>query len=140
MNLSSDNRGRVYGGTMLSANSGVRDSNYKSKSRRKKISTFNVLLLMVAVATAIVLYVSNVVAVGQLMYEIHKLETRHRELMMEREILNAQVNNLTSLERIRNIAITELGMRDPREAPSVLQSDSKKLSNSSTEGKKSQSK
>jgi len=94
---------------------------------RRKVSPFTVVLVLLGAAVVIVLYISNIIAVGQLMGEINSLETQHRRILMEQEILKAQINKLASLERIQEIAEKDFGLSTPKEPPVWLNLDQKRL-------------
>lgn len=96
------------------------------RSRRitkRKVSPFTMVLMLLAAAVIIVLYVSNIIAVDQLMNEINSLEIQHRRILMEQEILKAQINRMASLERIQELAEKELGLKTPQEPPVWLNVD-----------------
>lgn len=90
---------------------------------RRKVSPFTIVLMLLGAAIAIVLYISNIIAVSQLMNEINALETQHRRILMEQEILKAQINKMASLERIQELAEKDLGLKTPQEPPVWLNVD-----------------
>lgn len=94
---------------------------------KRRISPFRVLLILFSAAVAIVLYVGNVIAVGNLLADINSLENRHTELLMEKERLQFEIRQLSSLERIRDQAETELGLKVVREAPTWISIDRQKI-------------
>jgi len=98
--------------------------NRKAVSRR--ISPFNIMLLLIGAAIAIVLYIGNIIAVNQLMNNVNALETEHREILMEQEILRARINRLASLERIQEKA-EELGLKSLREPPVWINDDRERI-------------
>ncbi|HEX9828897.1 MAG TPA: FtsL-like putative cell division protein [Bacteroidota bacterium] len=93
----------------------------------RKVSTFNIIMMLFAAAAAIVLYVSNIIAVDQLMGEINTLQTQHRKMLSEQEILKAEINRLSSLERINRKAAEELGLANPKAPPVWLSIDPEKV-------------
>jgi len=94
---------------------------------RRKISPFTVVLLLIGAAVASVLYISNIIAVDQLMNEINSMETQHRLILMEQEILKAQINRMASLERIQELGEKNLGLTTPQEPPVWLNIDQERL-------------
>ena len=90
---------------------------------RRKVSPFTVVLILLGAAVAIVLYISNIIAVTQLMNEVNSLEIQHRRILMEQEILKAQINKMASLERIQELAEKDLGLKTPQEPPVWLNVD-----------------
>lgn len=121
----------LYSGTSASWPSEITPSSLPfQRSRnivRRKVSPFSVVLVLFAAAVVIVLYISNIIAVGQLMGEINSLETQHRRILMEQEILKAQINKLASLERIQELAEKDLGLSTPKEPPVWLNLDQERL-------------
>lgn len=96
------------------------------KILRRRTSPFSVVVVLLGVAVAIVLYISNIIAVGQLLNEINALQTQYDQITMEQEILKAQINKMASLERIQEKA-QGLDLKNPSESPIWLQIDQEKL-------------
>ncbi|MEK7749226.1 MAG: FtsL-like putative cell division protein [Bacteroidota bacterium] len=118
----------VYGGTMME-NMGKESpapGNNRPAARRPR-STFNLMLLLVGSAVAIVLYISNVIKVSQLLAEINKLEGQHSRILMDQELLKAQINKMSSLERIRKLGEENLGLKNPTEPPVWIKVDEEKI-------------
>ena len=97
------------------------------KFAKRKISTFNIILLLFGAAAVIVLYISNIIAVDRLMMEINRLQQQHARILSEQEILKAEVNRLSSLERINRKAAEELGLVNPKEPPVWIDVDREKI-------------
>jgi len=96
------------------------------KAVRRKISPFTIMMMLIAAAVGIVLYISNIIAVNQLLNDVNALESEHRQILMEQEILRAQINRLASLERIQEKA-EELGLKSLREPPVWLSVDPERI-------------
>ena len=92
------------------------------KTVTRKVSPFSIMVMLIAAAVGIVLYISNIIAVNQLLNDVNALENEHRQILMEQEILRAQINRLASLERIQEKA-EELGLTSLREPPVWLTVD-----------------
>lgn len=101
-------------------------------TRKKRLSPFYLLLSLIGVALMIVLYISNIIAVDQLMKEINELDAEHHRILMDQEMLRAQVNRLSSLERVQSVAENELGLRNLRKAPVWIAVDPEKITNLET--------
>jgi cell division protein FtsL len=95
--------------------------------KKRKISPFNLMLILLGFAVAIVLYISNVIAVQQLVREIGVLRSQHQQILSEQEVLKAQINRMSSLERIRKMAEEDLGLKNPTETPRWIQIDADKV-------------
>ena len=124
-------RRMIYSGTMpvppqTDAPAGTHLPPKNRKIIRRKVSPFNIILMLMGLATAIVLYIGNIIAVDQLVNDIHKQELKLQEILNEQEMLRAKVNQMSSLERIRKRAEEELGLQNPSTAPKWLRVDSEK--------------
>ncbi|TSA24958.1 hypothetical protein D4R75_00395 [bacterium] len=94
---------------------------------RRKVSPFNIILVLMGTAAAIVLYISNVIAVNQLVNDIHKSDVRLQEILSDQEALRARINQMSSLERIRKRAEDELGLKNPADVPGWIDVDQEKI-------------
>jgi len=121
----------IYPGTMGSWPSDITPSGLllqrSKRIVRRKVSPFTVVLMLMGAAVMIVLYISNIIAVDQLMNEINSMETQHRRILMEQEILKAQINKMASLERIQEFAEKDLALTTPKEPPVWLSIDEERL-------------
>ncbi|HTY35551.1 MAG TPA: FtsL-like putative cell division protein [Bacteroidota bacterium] len=97
------------------------------KYTQRKISPFNIILILMGSAAAIVLYISNVIAVNQLVNDIHKSEVRLQEIQSDQEALRARINQMSSLEKIRKRAEEELGLKNPADVPGWIEVDQEKI-------------
>ena len=125
-------RRMIYGGTMpippqseLPQGTTLPPTNRKYTQR--KVSPFNIILVLMGTAAAIVLYISNVIAVNQLVNDIHKSEVRLQEIQSDQEALRAHINQMSSLERIRKRAEDELGLKNPADVPGWIDVDQEKI-------------
>jgi len=94
---------------------------------RRRVSPFNIMLGLLVFAVAIVLYIGNIIAVEQLMRDIGQLEARHRRILADQEILRAQVNRMSSLDRIQKMAEDQLQLKLPTVAPQWITVDSNRI-------------
>lgn len=94
---------------------------------KRRVSPFNIILVLMGAAAAIVLYISNIIAVNQLVTDIHNSDLRLHEILSEQEILKAQINQMSSLEHVRKRAEEELGLRNPTDVPRWLSVDQNKI-------------
>ena len=102
----------------------------RSRNRRivkRRTSPFTIILVLLGAAVAIVLYISNIIAVNQLMAEINVLQSQYNRITMEQEILKAQINKMASLERIQEKAQQELNLKNPSTSPVWIKIDQEKL-------------
>jgi cell division protein FtsL len=87
------------------------------RATRKRASTFNILLVLFAVAIGSVMYINNIIVVNQLAYEVGQLESRYAKLATENAELQAEVNRKSNVDRIGPKAAEQLGMQYPSEHP-----------------------
>ncbi len=99
----------------------------KKGARKKRLSPFYLLLSLMGAALGIVLYISNIIAVDQLLNEINDLEAEHHRILMQQELLRSQVNHFSSLERVQSMAETELGLENYRKPPVWIEIDPEKI-------------
>ncbi len=92
-----------------------------SRTRRARgLTTFNIVAVLILFAVLVVVYISNVVTVDSLMMEQIGLEREEQLLLQERETLRAEINMLSSYNRIQAIATEELGLVHANQQPYSL--------------------
>jgi hypothetical protein len=96
------------------------------RGEQRKISTFNIILLLFALGIAIVLYVNNILAVNQLMSETHELETRLNKIRGVRDELRSDVSMKGALDKIGPAAKEKLGLQSQGQ-PILIDIDTKQL-------------
>jgi cell division protein FtsL len=87
------------------------------KQSRRKVSPFTIILILLGGAVASVLYIGNILAVGRLMAQNNQLQIKHRQILNGQELLKAQINRLSSLERIQQVARDQLGLQNSKQLP-----------------------
>jgi len=97
------------------------------RGTRRKVSTFNVIVLLFAMGIAGVLYVSSILRVNQLVYEVDQLDRRLKEITVTNQQLRAEVSLKAARERISAIAKDRLGMQDAVEPPTIIDVDTREL-------------
>ncbi len=120
----------IYGGSPPSSQDEFAKQALEAKNKAvtpRKRSPFNVMVTMVLIAVAIVLYVGNVIAVQQLLKDVNDRQERLQQILNEQEVLKAQINRMSSLERIRTMAEGTLGLRNPNGPPEWIEVDSSKI-------------
>lgn len=94
---------------------------------RRRISTSNIMLAILAVGIAIVLYVNNIITVNRLAHEVNELQQTYDRLRSSNAALQADVNRKSAMERIGEVASRELGLRHPAEKPVEFPIDDEEL-------------
>jgi cell division protein FtsL len=97
------------------------------KPRQWKISPFTMVLILLGTAVASVLYIGNILAVGRLMIQINRLQTKHQQILNEQELLKAQMNRMSGLERIQKLAHDQLGLQNPKQLPVWIEIDPERV-------------
>ncbi len=70
------------------------------------------IVLLIAVSIGLIAQYSRVIAVN---YQLQQVERELAELQVEKERLAIDVRSMSSLERIQNIAVNELGLQYPEQ-------------------------
>ena len=90
------------------------------RRRVKGLTTFNIVMMLIVCAVLITVYISNVVTVDSLMMEQISLEKQEQMLLQDRENLRAEINQLSSYNRIQRIAVEDLGLEHANNQPYSL--------------------
>lgn len=90
------------------------------RSRSRGLTTFTLVMMLVGFAVLITLYISNVVAVDGLMMQQIDVEKVELQLLQERENLRAEINMLSSYNRVQHIAVERLGLVHANQQPYSL--------------------
>ncbi len=123
-------RDMVYNGKPFSdvaADEGAVQTPRNKKHRKRKVSPFAVVLLLLGGAVFSVFYIGNILAVGHLIMQINQLQTKHQQILNEQELLKAQINRLSGLERIQQLAHDQLGLQNNRQLPVWIEMNSERL-------------
>ena len=125
-------RDMVYNGTTNPFNDNAAPAsnlqaprNKKQKSRR--VSPFTIVVFLLVGAVSSVLYIGNILTVGHLMAQINLLQTKHQQILNEQELLKAQTNRLSGLERIQQLAHDKLGLQNSRQLPVWIEIDPERV-------------
>jgi len=100
-----------------------------TKVAARRLSTFNIVIGLFVAGVAIVVYVSNILAVNQLAYDVNRLEVRADSLENINVVLRAAVHRKAALDQIGRIATGELQLQylPPSEQPVLLELDPEKV-------------
>jgi len=94
--------------------------------KRRKRSPFMLIAAIFGVSILIVFYIWNKITVNRLVVEINELQAQYQKIENTNEVLRAEINRKSSLERIEKIAV-DLGLTYPKEQPSWLEVDLERL-------------
>ena len=114
----------IYNGEPASRRSSPLRAN--RRGTRRKVSTFNLIAILLAAGFAVVVYVNNVIVINRLSLEVSQLEQRYESIRNTNVTLQAEVNKKSEWERIGTIATQQLGLRYPAEQPGWIGIDEEK--------------
>ncbi len=97
------------------------------RGTRRKVSTFNIIVLLFGIGAAVVLYVNNIIIINRLSGDIGRLQARYDEMQNQNAMLAAEVNRKAAWERISTVAGEQVGLRHPSEPPEWIVVDQEKL-------------
>jgi hypothetical protein len=125
-------RDMVYNGAVEFSNDRTGPANIlraprNRKEKKRGVSPFSVVLLLLGVAVSIVLYIGNILSVGYLIVQINLLQTKHQQVLNEQELLKAQINRLSGLERIQQLAHDLAGLQNPKQLPVWIEIDQERI-------------
>jgi len=114
-------RRHIYNGDPM-----YRPSDFAPRANRpvkhRKRSPFMFITAIFGVSILIVFYIWNKIAVNRLVVEVNDLQAQYQKIVNASEILRAEINRKSSLERIGKIA-GELGLTYPKEQPTWFEVD-----------------
>jgi hypothetical protein len=96
------------------------------KPSKRKVKTTNVVGFMILSAVVALFYVGNVIAVNGLAKEVNDLNVHYNQVLGMNELLKAEINRKSSLDRIGLLAQEQLGMTNPKDAPTWFDVDREK--------------
>lgn len=116
----------IYGGD-TPARAGGYATRQNRRGVRRKVSTFNLIAVLLSLGLAIVVYVNNIITINRLVVEVDQLQKRYGEIQNINATLRAEVNKKAAWERIGTVAGEQLGLRYPSEQPAWIDIDRDKL-------------
>ena len=117
----------IYNGSVVPGHAGF-VTRLNAKGVRRKVSTFNVILLLFGLGGAIVSYINNILVINKLAAEIGQLETQYGKVNAVRESLRAEIARKSTLEHINAFAQGELKLHQDLRQPEFFVIDRGKLS------------
>lgn len=84
---------------------------------------WRIIFTIFATVSIIVIWINNVSAVNSLILDNHRLEVKLKDYRSQNEELRQRVTQLSSPNRIIELATTKLGMVVSDEAPIVIKND-----------------
>lgn len=93
------------------------------KPLRRRISTFNTIMILFGGGILIVLYVHNIITINHLAAEVGQLQARYDAIQNTNASLRAEVNRKSAWERVGKTATEQLGLTFPTEQPQKVTID-----------------
>ncbi|MFN0157766.1 MAG: hypothetical protein ACKVRP_06800 [Bacteroidota bacterium] len=109
-------RKHIYGGDPQRKIAGYAVPQNRKGVRRRR-STFNIIAAIFGSGVAIVLYISNILAVNKFADDVSNMQLQLDKLVGANQILRAEIDRKSRWERIGRIAAEELGLEHPDEQP-----------------------
>jgi len=81
--------------------------------KRRKISTFSVILMLFGAAAVIVLYIGHIITMNHLAVDAGNLQEEYEVLLRDGGKLKAEIDRKSARERIVRIATAQLNLRLP---------------------------
>jgi cell division protein FtsL len=95
--------------------------------KRRKQSPFNVIAVVVMVSLLIVVYVWLKISVNQLFDEVAALNALYKTTQDANEVLRADINKKSTLDRIGKVATEQLAMVAAKEQPRAFEVDADQM-------------
>ena len=96
-------------------------TNRRAVHRRR--STFSIIVTLFAAGVAIVLYISNIIAVNRLAHDVEALRAAYNTIVQVNQVLQADIDKKSALERISAIATGQIGLREAKDPPQFFDVD-----------------
>lgn len=117
-------RGKIYGGGAAQPAPAARQRRATARVKKRRFSLATLFVTVSLISLFVLLYVSNVVTVNYLLGDISRKEAEHRRLLMEQDLLRAELTRFQSLETIHPRALNDVGLEDPLKPPYQLRGES----------------
>ena len=97
------------------------------KVQTRKRSPLVMIIAVLGISLLIVLYVWNKITVDRLVVDVNDLQMQYAKVVNANDILRAEINKKSSLERIGKIATDQLHLISPKEQPIWFEVDADRL-------------
>ena len=85
--------------------------------RKRPRSTSSLIVALTLISLLVVLYIWNKIMVNRLAEDVNNLQNQYQKIVSANEVLRAEINQKSRLERIGEIATKQLGLTYPRQQP-----------------------
>jgi cell division protein FtsL len=95
--------------------------------KQKKISLFNLMVMLFISAGVIVFFVNNIISVNAIAVENNNMLSEINKTTTINNNLQTEIERLTNYDNIKNIAVGKLGLKFPVEKPKKITVDKSEL-------------
>ena len=95
--------------------------------RKRQRSPFASMFLLLTLSLLVVFYIWNKISIDRLAKEVDDLQNQYQKIGNANDILKAEIIQKTRRERIEKIAVDQLKMTYPKEAPYWVELDPDRL-------------
>ena len=85
--------------------------------RKRQRSTSSLMVTLTVISLLVVLYIWNKIMVNRLAEDVNNLQNQYQKIVSANEVLRAEINQKSRLERIGEMATKQLGLTYPRQQP-----------------------
>lgn len=97
--------------------------------KQKKISLFNLMIMLFISAGIIVFFVNNIIAVNGLVLQNSNIQTEINKTVSANNNLQTEIERLTNFDNIKNIAVGKLGLQYPQNKPKKISVEKSEIEN-----------
>lgn len=98
-------------------------------TKHRKISLFNLMVILFIAAGIIVFFVNNIIAVNALVVDNSDIQTAINKSITANNNLQTEIERLTNFDNIKNTAADKLGMKYSTSKPKKITIDKSELEN-----------
>ncbi|HLP14651.1 MAG TPA: hypothetical protein VK470_00255 [Bacteroidota bacterium] len=117
----------IYGGDAVLYDPQAATPGYAARPERKpavkKTKTSTIMLVVFFFVVGCLFYTSTVIAVLRMGREMNELTMRYNTIISTNEVLRADINRKSNLDRITQLAVEKADMINPGEAPAWFEID-----------------
>jgi cell division protein FtsL len=99
------------------------------KVKQKKISLFNLMIMLFIASGIIIFFVNNIIAVNNLVVVNNDIQTEITKTVTVNNGLQTEIERLSNFENIKNIAVYKLGLKYSTTKPKKITVDKSELDN-----------
>jgi len=99
------------------------------KIKHKKISLFNLMVILFTGAGLIVFFVNNIIAVNSLAVENNNIQMELNKTVTNNNNLQTEIERLTTYDNIKAVAIDKLGLKYSTTKPKKIVIDKSEIEN-----------